>query len=74
MSYHRILPALLTLAALTVCAGCGDKEPDAPTGDGPAERAGEKVDEAMEKTGEAIDEAVDETGEAMEKTGEKMQD
>lgn len=47
---------------------------------GPAERAGEKVDEAVEETketmeevGEDMQEAAEETGEKVEEMGEKMQ-
>lgn len=48
---------------------------------GPAERAGEKIDETVEKTqekmeeaGEAMEEKVEQVGEKLEKSGEKMQE
>ena len=41
---------------------------------GPAEDAGEKVDEALEKTGEKAEEAAEETGKAAEKAKEKAKD
>ena len=40
-----------TLLALVTCVGCEKK--------GPAQKAGEKVDEAVQKTGDAVKDAVD---------------
>lgn len=49
--YTRIFP-VLTLAALgAVFAGCEQE--------GPAERAGEKIDEAVEQAGDTIEQAAD---------------
>lgn len=42
---------ILTVGALTVVPGCKD--------DGPAERAGEAVDEAVEDVGDAVEDATD---------------
>lgn len=41
--------------------------------EGPAERTGEKFDEAAEQVGEKVEEFKEKTGEQMEEAGEKMQ-
>lgn len=46
-------------------AGC-DRE-------GPAERAGENVDETMERAGERTDEAVENMGESAERAGDNIE-
>jgi len=73
-TYHALLSACVALLLLTVMMGCNKKKADAPTGDGPMERTGEKLDDAAEKTGEAIDRAAEKTGEKLEEAGEKMQE
>lgn len=40
---------------------------------GPAERAGEKIDEAAEQAGEKAEELKEKSGEKLEEAGEKMQ-
>ncbi len=52
--------------ALSVVACGGNKEP----ADGPAERAGEKVDNAAEDTKEGAEKAAEKTGEAVENAGD----
>ena len=42
--------------------------------DGPAEQAGEKVDQAVESTEEAVEEAGDEVEDTMEEAGEEIED
>lgn len=46
-------------------AGCEKK--------GPAEKAGEKVDNMTEKVGDKVQDSMDAAGEKMEETGEKLQ-
>ncbi|MCB1859328.1 MAG: hypothetical protein KDI63_13695 [Gammaproteobacteria bacterium] len=41
---------------------------------GPAERAGEKIDEAAENAGKQIDEAVEEAGDKLEEAGDKIKE
>ena len=41
---------------------------------GPAERAGENIDEAMETTGEKFEEAGEKVGETVEEAGEKIEE
>jgi hyperosmotically inducible periplasmic protein len=41
--------------------------------EGPAEKTGEKIDEAAEQAGEKAEELKEETGEKLEEAGEKMQ-
>lgn len=54
-----LLAMLGTTVGLTAC----DKK-------GPAEQAGEKVDQATENAGEAVNKAVDKAGDALEKAGD----
>lgn len=49
-------------------AGCDDGD------DGPAERAGEKIDNAIEKAGKKIEDATDEAGRALEEAGDKVRE
>jgi hypothetical protein len=71
-SMMRKAPALaLILFAAIFAYGC-EKE-------GPAEKAGEKIDDAMseaadktEEAGDAMEEAAEETGDAMEEAAEKV--
>ncbi len=67
----RVLPVLAVLA-LTL-SGCQEQ--------GPAERAGEKLDEAsegikagMEDAGDAVKDAVDDTGDALKEAGEDIKE
>lgn len=65
----KIMTKLLILglcACLTIptMMGCEEK--------GPAEKAGEKIDEAMEEAGDAMEDAADSVEEAGEKIEEKM--
>ena len=63
----------LTIATLTVLtlmvvglAACDKK--------GPAEKAGEKIDNAAEKAGEKIDNAANKAGEKLNEAGDKIKD
>lgn len=42
--------------------------------EGPAERAGKKIDETVEKAGEKLKESVDKAGDNIEEAGEKMKE
>ncbi|MFN4351854.1 MAG: hypothetical protein ACK4F6_13710 [Hylemonella sp.] len=59
--------ALVLTGLLAALAGCQKQE-------GPAERAGQKIDKAVEKTGEKISETKEKVGEKLEKAGESIQD
>lgn len=68
MKFRTTLGAALVLTAvLAALAGCQKQE-------GPAERAGQKIDKAVEKTGEKINETKEKVGEKLEKAGESIQD
>ncbi len=56
---------LMTLAAVFLLAAC---ESD----DGPAERAGEEVDEAMESAGDAMEDAADKVEEAADDAEDEL--
>jgi len=61
---HTMLFSSLLLIGLTAC----DRN------EGPAEQAGEQVDDMMQETQEQFNDAVDETGEAIEETGDEVRD
>ena len=59
--------AAVMTALLAALSGCQKQE-------GPAEKAGQKVDKAVEKAGEKIDKTAGKVGEKIEETGEKIKD
>jgi hyperosmotically inducible protein len=59
--------AIVMTALLGALYGCQKPE-------GPAEKAGQKIDRAVEKTGEKIDQATDKLGEKVEKAGGDIKD
>ena len=65
-----ILKKLIVLGSALVFLGIGALGCEQ---EGPAERAGEKIDEAAEQVGEKAEELKEETGEKLEKAGEKVQ-
>ncbi len=59
-----LLLILLTLAlGLAACSQ-----------DGPAEKAGEKIDNAAEDFGDAMEEATDDAGDSLEEAGDAVED
>lgn len=68
MRYSTLLASVLIGIPLVACGG--NKEP----ADGPAEKAGEKVDNAAEDTKEGAEKAAEKTGEAVENAGDKVKD
>jgi hypothetical protein len=67
MRVSKLLAASLALGLMLALAGCGDDE-------GPAEKTGEKIDEAVEQAGEKVEEATDEMGGKMEEAGDEVQE
>jgi hypothetical protein len=62
---------ILVISAFTIApAGC--KQSD--DGEGSAERAGRKIDNALQKAGQETGKLMERPGESMQKAGEKMQD
>ena len=62
---------ILVISALTIApAGCKKSE----DGEGSAERAGRKIDNALEKAGRETGKLMERVGESMQKAGENMQD
>ncbi len=57
---------LTMLGACFLATGCSDE--------GPAEEAGEKIDQAMEDTGEAVDDAADDLGDAVDDAADNLED
>ena len=64
----RVLSVLVmcAMAMMLVFSGC-EKE-------GPAEKAGGKIDEAVEKAGDKLEQAGDKMEQAAEKAGDKLED
>ncbi|UYG08099.1 hypothetical protein [Halomonas sp. M4R1S46] len=65
---------LLRTFALSLLIGMMSLGLAACEDEGPAEQAGENVDEAMDETGENVDEAMDEAGESVEEMGENVEE
>lgn len=66
MNPRNALIALMMALGLTL-AGCSDDQ-------GPAEEAGEQVDETMEETGDEVEEATDEMGGEAEEAGDEVEE
>jgi hyperosmotically inducible protein len=62
-----ISSALVMIALLATLYGCQKPE-------GPAEKAGQKIDKAVEKAGEKIDQTTEKVGEKVERAGEDIKD
>lgn len=64
--------ALLAAASLMlVLAGCEKR--DETTGAGPAERAGQQLDQAAARAGEELNQIAGKAGQGMQQMGEKLQ-
>ena len=68
MNTKKLTLAILTVLTVMVVglAACEKK--------GPAEAAGEKIDNAAEKAGDKIDHAADKVGEKLNEVGDKIKD
>ncbi len=66
MNPRNALIALMMALGLTL-AGCSDDL-------GPAEEAGEQVDETMEETGDEVEEATDKMGGEAEEAGDEVEE
>ena len=66
MKARNALIALMMAMGLTI-AGCAEEQ-------GPAEEAGEQIDETMEESGDAIEEATDEIGGKVEEGGDQVEE
>ncbi|HSH29851.1 MAG TPA: hypothetical protein VK971_08085 [Thiohalobacter sp.] len=66
MNSKNLLSVLMIALGLTL-AGCGESQ-------GPAEEAGEKIDESMETAKDKLEETGEEMGDAMEEAGDKMEE
>ncbi|MFO7583049.1 hypothetical protein [Guyparkeria sp.] len=66
MNARNALIALMMALGLTV-AGCADEQ-------GPAEEAGEQIDQSMEEAGDTMEEATDEIGGQAEEAGDEVEE
>ena len=66
MKFKMTIGAAVAMTALLAAlAGCQKQE-------GPAEKAGKKVDQTVEKAGEKIEEVKEKAGEKIEKAGQEI--
>ena len=65
MTTNRLSIATLTLLLAFGLTACEK---------GPAEKAGEKIDNAAERAGDKIEDATDKAGDKMEEAGDKIED
>jgi uncharacterized protein YjbJ (UPF0337 family) len=68
--FRSLFFALLIGVAVVGMYGC----PQNDANDGPAEQAGEKIDNAVDNAGDAIEDAGDKAGDAIEDAGDKAHD
>lgn len=67
--------ALVSVVALGMSAcGGSNQESDVPESEGPAESAGEEIDEAAQDAEETTEEAAEETAEEVEEAGDEMEE
>lgn len=72
MKINNVFTSLFVAAVLvTAIAGC--KKPETVAEKGPAEKAGQQLDQAAAKAGEKLNEVANKAGQQMEKAGEKIQ-
>ncbi len=67
---EKHLLILVIVAVMLAPAGCKRSE----DGEGSAEQAGRKIDNALEKAGQETGKLMERVGESMQNAGEKMQD
>jgi hypothetical protein len=67
---EKHLVILVIVAVMAAPAGCNRSE----DGEGSAEQAGRKIDNALEKAGQETGKLMEQVGESMQNAGEKMQD
>ena len=73
MSFSKSIAAVVVAGLLGAgLAGCKKNEPIVEKG--PAEQAGQKIDQAASQAGEQINKATEMAGKEIQKAGEKMQD
>jgi len=73
MTFSKSIAAIVVAGLLGGgLAGCKKNEPIVEKG--PAEQAGQKIDQAASKAGEEINKAASAVGKELEKAGEKIQD
>lgn len=66
MKLNRLTLRALLLTTLIGLTACQEK--------GPAEKAGEQIDNAVEEMGDKIEDATDNAGDAVEEAGDKIED
>jgi hypothetical protein len=66
MKFDKLALTTLLLATFIGLTACQEK--------GPAEQAGENIDNAVEEMGDKIEDATDGAGDAIEEAGDKIED
>lgn len=67
-------PAVLVAGMAVVAALAGCEKRDETAGAGPAERAGQHLDQAASRAGEELNSLAGKAGQGMQELGQKMQD
>jgi 16S rRNA G527 N7-methylase RsmG len=65
----RGIAVVLSVTALTAC----EKREAAENGAGPAERAGQQLDQATARAGEELNKAAEKAGQGLQQLGKKLQ-
>lgn len=74
MKTHRSFPAnLLIVSALVFGLSACEKKAAETEGKGPAERAGQQIDQAATKAGEQLNKFAEEAGKGLQTAGKKIQ-
>lgn len=74
MKHGNSISTLFIMACLTVGLAACEKHDTASGEKGPAERAGQQLDQAASKAGEELDKAAEKAGQGLQKAGRELQD
>lgn len=72
MNAPKLAVRLISLSVLMTALVACDKQ-DATEGKGPAEQAGQQIDQAASRAGEELNKAADKAGQGLQELGQKMQ-
>ena len=72
-SINSVAVLILVSVFAAGMAGCDQKEP-APGAEGPAEKAGQKIDQAASKASVHLNRIAEKAGQGLQQAGEKLED
>lgn len=70
---RRPISLFITLGMLIMALSACEKKETAADAKGPAERAGQQIDQATVRAGEELNRAAEKTGEGLQEMGKKLQ-